>query len=53
MAAPDVAESLTFLVDSGAVYSVVPAAVLQRLGIRPFAEQTFRLAVQAFHPEGR
>ncbi|MEX0783551.1 MAG: aspartyl protease family protein [Dehalococcoidia bacterium] len=37
-------ESLEFLVDSGAVYSVVPAAVLERLGIKPIAEQVFRLA---------
>lgn len=37
-------ESLEFLVDSGAVYSVVPAPVLERLGIRPVAEQVFRLA---------
>jgi clan AA aspartic protease len=44
VAAPEAAERLTFLVDSGAIYSVVPAAVLQRLGIRPFAEHTFRLA---------
>lgn len=44
VAAPEVTERVTFLVDSGAVYSAVPAAVLQRLGIRPFAEQTFRLA---------
>ncbi len=37
-------ESLEFLVDSGAVYSVVPAPVLERLGIRPVAEQVFPLA---------
>ncbi len=37
-------ESLEFLVDSGAVYSVVPAAVLERLGIRPVSEEVFRLA---------
>jgi predicted aspartyl protease len=33
-----------FLIDSGALYSVVPRAILQRLGINPLAEQTFRLA---------
>lgn len=37
-------ESLEFLVDSGAVYSVVPATVLERLGIRPVTEEVFRLA---------
>src|SRR2546427_2956302 len=41
---PEVSETLDFLVDSGAVYSVVPAPVLERLGITPLAEQTFRLA---------
>ena len=43
-ARPDVAEKLEFLIDSGATYSVVPAAVLDRLGIDPIAEQEFRLA---------
>jgi len=32
------------LVDSGAVYSVVPTPILEKLGIRPLAEQEFRLA---------
>lgn len=41
---PDVTESLEFLVDSGAIYSVVPSAVLQRLGLQPLREQEFRLA---------
>ncbi len=41
---PDVTEKLEFLIDSGAVYSVVPATVLERLGIKPLAEKTFRLA---------
>ncbi len=44
VAAPEVTERVTFLVDSGTVYSIVPAAILQRVGIRPFAEQAFRLA---------
>jgi predicted aspartyl protease len=35
---------LEFLVDSGAVYSVVPRAVLEELGIRSIARQEFRLA---------
>ena len=41
---PQVTERLTFTVDSGAVYSVVPAAVLRRLGIRPQKRETFELA---------
>jgi len=43
-AKPEVTESLQFLVDSGAAYSVVPTPVLERLGIKPFTEQEFRLA---------
>ncbi len=43
-AEPDVTETLEFLVDSGAVYSVVPKHVLDRLGILPLVEQEFRLA---------
>lgn len=35
---------LKFLVDSGAMYSVVPAPVLQRLGIKPGKSKTFILA---------
>src|SRR5690349_16082571 len=42
--APDVTEDLEFLVDSGAIYSVVPGDVLARLGIAPRREQEFRLA---------
>jgi clan AA aspartic protease len=41
---PDLTERVEFLVDSGAVYSVVPKEVLERLGVRPLAEQEFRLA---------
>ena len=36
--------SVRFLVDSGAVYSVVPSLTLQRLGIRPHSSRTFMLA---------
>lgn len=43
-AQPDVTEPLEFLVDSGAVYSVVPTPILERLGIKPLTEQSFRLA---------
>ena len=41
---PDVVETVEFLIDSGALYSLVPRAVLQRLGINPLKAQTFRLA---------
>ncbi len=41
---PSTTENLDFLVDSGATYSVAPAATLDRFGIRPIAVQTFRLA---------
>ena len=43
-AAPETTEKIEFLVDSGAVYSVVPTPLLERLGIRPLATQAFRLA---------
>ena len=41
---PDVTEKVEFLIDSGAIYSVVPSPILEKLGIRPLAEQEFRLA---------
>ena len=41
---PAVTERLDFLIDSGAIYSVVPTPVLERLGIQPLATQEFRLA---------
>ncbi|MBI4201645.1 MAG: hypothetical protein HY532_00835 [Chloroflexi bacterium] len=41
---PEVTERVEFLVDSGAIYSVVPAPVLERLGIRPLTTQVFCLA---------
>ena len=37
-------EKIDCLVDSGAIYSVIPADVLERLGIRPATQQEFRLA---------
>jgi aspartyl protease family protein len=43
-ATPEITEAVEFLIDSGAIYSVVPAAVLERLRIRPLMEQEFRLA---------
>ena len=42
-ATPEVSETIEFLIDSGAVYSVVPAEILEGLGVRPLNEQTFRL----------
>ena len=41
---PETMESIHFLVDSGAVYSVIPREVLVRLGIKVIATQTFTLA---------
>lgn len=43
-AAPDAGGSLEFLVGSGAVYSVAPSAILERLGSVPSTAQAFRLA---------
>jgi clan AA aspartic protease len=43
-ARPDVTEQVEFLIDSGAIHSVVPADLLRRLGIEPVASQEFRLA---------
>jgi len=43
-ATPDHMELVDFLVDSGAVYSVVSRAVLEQLNIKPLTEQEFRLA---------
>lgn len=41
---PEVTEKLEFFIDSGAIYSVVPAKILKKLGIKPISEQIFRLA---------
>jgi predicted aspartyl protease len=41
---PEVTEKMEFLIDSGAVYSVVPTAILEQLGIKPLVEEQFRLA---------
>ena len=43
-ATPEVTEPIEFLIDSGAIYSVVPIPVLERLGIISLIEQEFRLA---------
>jgi predicted aspartyl protease len=41
---PEITEKVEFLIDSGAIYSVVPASVLEKLGIRPLMQQELRLA---------
>ena len=41
---PAVREKIEFLVDSGAIYSVVATPILEQLGINPLTEQQFRLA---------
>ena len=41
---PEVTEKVDFLIDSGAIYSVVPSPILDELGIKPLAEEEFRLA---------
>jgi len=41
---PRKAAKLSLLVDSGAVYSVVPKTILRRLGVKPHSKRTFTLA---------
>jgi clan AA aspartic protease len=41
---PKVTRPVEFLIDSGAIYSVVPASILKKLGIKPISEQSSRLA---------
>ena len=43
-ATPEATEKIELLVDSGAIYSVVPISVLELLGIQPVATEEFRLA---------
>lgn len=43
-ATPEQSEQVEFLVDSGAVHSVAPGSLLERLGVKPLDEQEFRLA---------
>ncbi len=43
-AEPELMEKIDFLVDSGAIYSVVPKPILERLGIKPLTEEKFFLA---------
>ena len=37
-------QEVEFLFDSGAVYSLVPTAILRKLGLRPYRTETFTLA---------
>jgi predicted aspartyl protease len=41
---PEVTEKVEFLIDSGAIYPVVPTPILDRLGIKPIVEHEFFLA---------
>jgi clan AA aspartic protease len=41
---PEQTETVEFLVDSGAIYSVVPTQILTSLGIKPLAREEFRRA---------
>jgi predicted aspartyl protease len=41
---PDITRKVELLIDSGAIYSVIPTPVLEGLGIKPLVEQEFRLA---------
>lgn len=43
-AKPSITEEVEFLVDSGAIYSVVPSKILRKLGIKPLTKEEFRLA---------
>ncbi|MBI5528164.1 MAG: retropepsin-like domain-containing protein [Deltaproteobacteria bacterium] len=43
-ARPGKRKELEFLIDSGALYSVVPAEILKRLGIKSTSEEEFILA---------
>ena len=43
-ATPNITEPIELLVDSGAIYSVVPRPVLERLGIKPVATEEFKIA---------
>src|SRR5436309_8901916 len=43
-AAPEIAEEVEFLVDSGAIYSVVPGGILARLGLALRRQREFHLA---------
>ena len=40
----EMSSEVEFLVDSGAVYSLVPGKILDQLGIEPYKEMSFSLA---------
>ena len=40
---PAITKTIEFLIDSGAIYSVVPIKILKELGIKPVAREEFRL----------
>ena len=44
VARPDDMRSVEFLIDSGAIYSVVPSTILDELGVQPVKTEGFRLA---------
>lgn len=60
---PKKSVDLEFMIDSGAVYSVAPTSVLEKLGIKPDEEREFILAngqtmkrligIARFHYKGR
>ena len=41
-ATPENEERLEVLVDTGAILSVIPRSILERLGVRPLGERAFR-----------
>lgn len=43
-ASPKITEKVEFLIDSGAIYSVVPSNILKRLNITPLVKESFRFA---------
>jgi len=43
-ATPETTRPVRLLVDSGAIFSVIPRGILDELGIRPIAKEVFRLA---------
>jgi clan AA aspartic protease len=43
-AQPKITKPVEFLVDSGVIYSVVPASILRKLGIKPLTTEQFILA---------
>ncbi len=43
-AKPKVTQEVEFLIDSGAIYSVVPGGILRKLGVKPLAREEFTLA---------